>query len=141
MNEERRTMNDCEAIVLFDGMCNFCSGSVLFIIKRDPKGYFRFAPLQTEAGEKITEQYGIRTSQPETLILLEKGRAWYRSAAALRIARQLRRGWPLFYATIIIPPVIRDFFYNIIARHRYKWFGRKETCFVPDNEIRSRFIE
>jgi predicted DCC family thiol-disulfide oxidoreductase YuxK len=140
MNAEPEAMNESEAIVLFDGVCNFCSGSVLFIIKRDPEGYFRFAALQTEAGEKIMQQYGIGEDRPESIILVEHGRVWYRSSAALRIARKLRRGWPLFYAFIIIPPVIRDFFYNIIAKNRYKWFGRKESCFVPTDEIRERFF-
>jgi predicted DCC family thiol-disulfide oxidoreductase YuxK len=125
---------------LFDGICNFCSGSVLFIIKRDPKGYFSFAPLQTKAGEAVMQQYGIGDDQPESIILVENGKVWYRSSAALRITRKLRRGWPLFYGFIIIPRVIRDFFYNIIAKNRYRWFGRKESCFIPTPELRSRFL-
>ena len=129
-----------KTIVLFDGVCNFCSGSVLFIIKRDPKEYFRFAALQTEPGKKIMQQYGIGEDRPESIILVENGRVWYRSSAALRIAWKLRRGWPLMYGFIIIPPVIRDFFYNIIAKNRYKWFGQKESCFIPTPEIRSRFF-
>ncbi len=133
-------MNKSEAIVFFDGICNFCSGSVLFIIKRDPKGYFRFAALQAESGEVIMRQLGIGEGRPESIILVENNKVWYRSSAALRIARKLRHGWPLFYVFIIVPPVIRDFFYNIIARNRYKWFGKKESCFVPTPEIRSRFL-
>ena len=133
-------MNESKAIILFDGICNFCSGSVLFFIKRDQKGYFRFAALQTESGEKIIRQFGIGEGRPESIILVENGRVWYRSSAALRIARKLRRGWPLFYGFIIIPPVIRDFFYNIIAKNRYKWFGQKESCFIPTTHIRSRFL-
>ena len=133
-------MNESEAIVLFDGVCNFCSGSVLFIIKREPKGYFRFAALQTEAGEEIMKQFGIGEERPESIILVENGSVRYRSSAALRIARKLRHGWPLLYGFIIIPPVIRDFFYNIIAKNRYKWFGQKDSCFIPTPEILSRFL-
>jgi len=133
-------MSKSEAIILFDGVCNFCSGSVMFIIRRDPKGFFRFAALQTEAGERIMEQYGIGPDRPESIILVEQDRVFYRSTAALRIARRLRHGWPLFYAFIIVPPVIRDFFYNIIARNRYRWFGKREACFVPTDEIRKRFV-
>ena len=133
-------MNNSEAIILFDGVCNFCSGSVQFIIKRDPSGYFRFAALQTAAGEKVMKDNGIGDDRPESIILVENGRVWYRSSAALLIARRLSRGWSLFYAFIIIPPLIRDFFYNIIARNRYRWFGKKDVCFVPTEEIRSRFI-
>ena len=131
-----------KTIVLFDGVCNFCSGSVLFIIKRDPKEYFRFAALQTEEGNRIMEQYGIDPEdRPESIILVENGKVWYRSSAALRIARKLRWGWPLFYGFIAFPPFLRDFFYNIIAKNRYKWFGQKDSCFIPTDEIRSRFIE
>lgn len=134
-------MTENGAIVLFDGVCNFCSGSVLFIIKHDPKGYFRFAALQNKAGEQIMEEYGVGIDRPESIILVENDRLWYRSAAALRIARKLRRGWPLFYGFIIVPPVIRDFFYNVVARNRYRWFGKKEACFVPTQKIRERFID
>jgi len=134
-------MNENHAIVLFDGLCNFCSGSVLFIIKRDTKGYFRFAAMQTDAGEKIMQQFGIGENRPESIILVENNRIWYRSSAALRIARKLRHGWPLFYGFICFPPFVRDFFYDIIARNRYRWFGQKESCFVPSEEIRQRFID
>ena len=128
------------AIVLFDGMCNFCSGSALFIIKRDPRGHFRFAALQTDPGKLILKEYNIDPERFDSLILIEKGKVYGRSDAALRIARRLRGGWPVFYAFIIVPPFIRNFFYDLVARNRYRWFGKRKTCFIPDQDIRSRFI-
>jgi predicted DCC family thiol-disulfide oxidoreductase YuxK len=128
------------AIVLFDGICNFCSASVLFIIKRDPAGYFRFAALQTDNGRFITERHGINLESTDSIILIENDRVFYRSDAALRISRRLRGAWKLFYVFIIIPPFIRNFVYDIIASNRYRWFGKRDSCFIPDESIMSRFI-
>jgi predicted DCC family thiol-disulfide oxidoreductase YuxK len=129
-----------KAIVLFDGMCNFCSGSALFIIKRDPERYFRFAALQTDPGKLILKEYDIETEKFNSLILIEKGKVYFRSDAALRIARRLSGGWPVFYAFVIVPPFIRNFFYDLLAGNRYRWFGKRKTCFIPDQHIRNRFI-
>jgi predicted DCC family thiol-disulfide oxidoreductase YuxK len=96
--------------------------------------------MQTGAGERIMQQHGIGPGPPESIVLVENGKVWYRSSAALRIARRMRRGWPLFCAFIVLPPFIRDFFYNIIARNRYRWFGKRASCFVPSEEIRGRFL-
>lgn len=133
-------MSQGKAIVLFDGICNFCSGSVLFIIKRDPVGYFSFVALQTDAGRVIMKENNLDPGKTDSIILIEKGKVYYRSNAALRIARKLRKGWPIFYIFIIIPPCIRNFFYDIVARNRYRWFGKRSACFVPDQDTRKRFI-
>jgi len=133
-------MNHGEAIILFDGLCNFCSGSALFIIRRDPKEYFRFAALQADPGRSILQEYDINPERFDSLILIEKGKVYHRSGAALRIARRLRGGWPVFYAFIIIPSFIRNFFYDLVAWNRYRWFGKRQSCFIPDQDIRSRFI-
>ena len=128
------------AVVLFDGICNFCSGSVLSIIKRDPKGYFRFSAIQTESGESIMKKYNIHSDKTDSIILIENNMVYYRSSAALRIARKLKGGWKLFYGAMIIPPFIRNFFYDLVARNRYRWFGKRDHCFIPDQNIRERFI-
>jgi predicted DCC family thiol-disulfide oxidoreductase YuxK len=128
------------AIVLFDGICNFCSRSVQFIIRRDPAGYFRFAALQTEKGRIMAEKYGINLIRTNSIILIENERVYYRSDAALRIFRKLRGVWKLFYAFIIVPSFIRNFIYDYIARNRYKWFGTLDNCFIPDESIKSRFL-
>ncbi len=129
------------SIVLFDGICNLCSGSVLFIIKRDPAGYFRFAALQTDSGRLIMEKYGINLVRTDSLILIENNKLYYQSDAALRISRKLRGAWKLFYAFIIIPPFLRNFFYDLVACNRYRWFGQRATCFLPDENIGQRFIK
>lgn len=138
MNPDQK--NDNNAIVLFDGICNFCSRSVLFIIRRDPAAYFRFAALQTDSGRLIAERYRINLDRTDSIILIENKRVFYRSDAALRISRKLRGAWKLFYLFIVIPPFIRNFIYDLVARNRYKWFGKRDTCFIPDESIKARFI-
>jgi predicted DCC family thiol-disulfide oxidoreductase YuxK len=133
-------MNESNAIVLFDGICNLCSRSVLFIIKRDPGGYFRFAALQTGSGRLIMKKYDITPDNTDSVILLENNKVYYRSDAALRIARKLRGAWKLFYTAVIIPPFIRNFFYDFVARNRYRWFGKRDSCFMPDLALKQRFI-
>jgi len=120
--------------VLFDGVCNFCSGSVQFIVKRDKKGLFRFAPLQSETGKKYA-------TEPESILLVDGDRVYARSDAALRIAKHLRFPWMLAWIFIVVPRFLRDAIYKFIARNRYKWFGKKEVCMVPTPELRARFIE
>jgi len=139
------------AVVLFDGVCNFCDGSVNFVIDRDREGYFKFAPLQSEAGDKLATKYGLRSGtdsgEPaddqtaiDSVILIEDGEAYTHSTAALRIARRLGGIWSLFYALIVVPKPIRDFFYRLFARYRYQMFGRKDECMLPTPEVRARFL-
>jgi len=116
-----------ERVVLFDGVCNLCNGLVQFIIRRDPHARFRFAPMTAFAAD--------------TIVLLEGGRKYERFAAVLRIARQLRAPWPLLFAFIVVPSPLRDWAYDAVARRRYRWFGRRETCMVPTPELRARFVE
>lgn len=129
------------AIVFFDGVCNLCNGAVNFIIDRDPEGYFHFAPLQSSvAREHLSGTVGGETDL-ETIILLENGTAYDRSTAALRIARHLNGPWRLLYFALVIPRPLRDAVYSWIARNRYDWFGRRETCRMPTPELKSRFLE
>ncbi|MEO8573336.1 MAG: thiol-disulfide oxidoreductase DCC family protein [Pyrinomonadaceae bacterium] len=139
------------AVVLFDGVCNFCDASVNFVIERDPEGYFKFAPLQSEAGTKLANEYGLPSEttgiQPadylipiDSVILIEDGRAFTHSTGALRIARRLNGIWPVFYALIVVPKPIRDFFYRLFAKYRYRVFGRKDQCMLPSPQVRQRFL-
>jgi predicted DCC family thiol-disulfide oxidoreductase YuxK len=131
-----------ESLVLFDGVCNFCNGAVNFIIDRDPGGRFRFAPLQSETAAALLKHNGVEipAGGADTMILIEGGRIYDRSTAALRIARGLRMPWPLVYALIVVPRPIRDAFYRYFARNRYRWFGKSESCRMPTPELRARFL-
>ena len=127
-----------QQVIFFDGVCNFCNYWVNFIIKRDSKKIFSFAPLQGETASKILGKNQDRN--PDTLILFQENKLHYRSSAVLRIAKQLKGGWKLFYGLIILPPFLRDPVYNFIAKNRYKWFGKKQKCMVPSPELRDRFL-
>ncbi|MER2106357.1 MAG: thiol-disulfide oxidoreductase DCC family protein [Solibacillus sp.] len=124
-------------IVLFDGVCNICDASVQFIMNRDA-GAHHFASLQSEVGQQLIEKYGLR--DVDSVVLIEEGRAYTKSTAALRIARHLGV-WKLFYALIVVPAPIRDLFYTAIAKNRYRLFGKKQVCKLPTAEERARFIE
>ncbi len=128
-------------IVFFDGVCNFCNYWVNFSIKRDRKKILKFAPLQGETAKKIFPQYNIENSETESVILIEKGRAFKDSAAALRIARHLGGGWKLLYGLMIVPKFIRDAVYKWISKNRYKWYGKKDTCMIPAPGVRERFLD
>ena len=134
-------MNSDNPLVLFDGICNFCNYWVNFAIKRDKKNRLKFTPIQGETAKKILPQYSISTNSLSSVIFIDKGKAYTQSSAALKICRYLNGGWKLFYGLNIIPKPIRDFVYNIIARNRYKWFGKKDSCMIPSPEIKSRFLD
>jgi predicted DCC family thiol-disulfide oxidoreductase YuxK len=129
-----------DAILLFDGLCNLCNGSVDFVIRRDKMRKFRFAALQSPAGMRLRESVFI-PAQVDSLVLLEGGVAYVRSSAALRIARSLAMPWSLLWVLILVPRAIRDAVYEWVARNRYAWFGRRDTCRLPTEEERSRFME
>jgi predicted DCC family thiol-disulfide oxidoreductase YuxK len=127
------------AVVLFDGVCNLCAASVQFIIKRDQKGYFKFASLQSDYAHKFIGQADLNAADA-SLVLIENGKIYRKSTAAIRIARKLNYAWPLFFIFIIIPPFLRDMIYEWIAGNRYRWFGKKDACMMPTQELKSRFI-
>lgn len=129
------------AVVLFDGVCNLCNAWVRFVIDRDPAGRFVFATLQGEVGRRLIAGRTGKDPDLGSVVLLEEGKVRTRSTAALRIARRLRGGWPLLYAFVAIPRPLRDAVYDWIARNRYRWFGRRETCAVPTAETRDRFLD
>jgi len=128
-------------VVLFDGVCNFCNSSVNMIIDNDKKDVFRFSSLQSDYGQKCLFKFNLPTDKFSTLILIDGEKFFTRSSAALRIARNLSMPYNLLYLFIIVPPFIRNIFYDIISRNRYKWFGKKESCRIPTAEERTKFIE
>ncbi|MEM7187269.1 MAG: thiol-disulfide oxidoreductase DCC family protein [Bacteroidota bacterium] len=132
-------MND-KKIILFDGVCNLCNNSVTFVIKRDKKDRFRFAALQEEPGLSLIKQHGIDTSKTDSIILIENGKAYVKSTAALRVARYLGGLYPLSYAFMIVPAFMRNWIYDYVARNRYKWFGKKESCMIPTPELKAKFL-
>ena len=129
-----------KGIILFDGYCNFCSRSVMFIIRRDRKAHFTFAPSQTPGGQKTIQEFHLGELARHSIVLIEQGNVYKKSSAALRIARRLDGAWSLFYIFMIIPKRIRDGMYDLIARNRYRLFGMRDRCFVPDPELRERFL-
>lgn len=127
-------------VVLFDGVCNLCNRSVQFIIKRDKQAMFRFASLQSAAGQKILQELHLPHDHFNSFTLYHEGKIYTRSDAALRVLAQLK-GWKWTSALGIIPGFIRNAVYNLIARNRYRWFGKKDECMIPTPELRSRFLE
>jgi predicted DCC family thiol-disulfide oxidoreductase YuxK len=129
-------------IVLFDGVCNFCNTSILKIIKKDKKNIFLFASLQSETGKEITNHLNIDTKKVDSIILVESKTSYYsKSTAALKIIKHFGGLWNIFQISWIFPASFRDFIYNYIAKNRYKWFGKKESCMIPTPELKSKFIE
>jgi predicted DCC family thiol-disulfide oxidoreductase YuxK len=129
------------SIVLFDGECSFCSRSVQFIIRHDPAERFAFVPMQSDRGKTLAAGYALNTAGGETLILVQDGRCYLRSDAVLEIAAGLSGRWRLLRHLNVVPRPVRDLGYRFIARNRYRWFGRRTSCFRPDEAVRRRFPE
>ncbi len=132
--------NSGDPIIVYDGVCNLCNGVVRFIIERDPAARFRFAPMQGQAARALIEEYDLPGPVLETFVLIADGHCLVRSDAALAIARDLRQPWPLLTGCRHVPRPVRDFVYNFLAQRRYRWFGRRDECLIPDAEIASRFL-
>ena len=127
--------------LLFDGVCNLCNGVVQFVLKREREPVMRFAALQSEAGRRLRERFGLPTDTLHTLVLVDDDGACTKSEAALRVARYLRAPWSWVRCFRIVPRPIRDWLYDRVANNRYRWFGKQEACMVPAPSIASRFIE
>ncbi len=127
-------------IIFFDGFCNLCNGAVQFTIERDRKNVFRFSSLQSDYAQENLKSAKLNNSEGESMVLLEDGKVYERSTAALRVARRLSGLWPLLYGFIIIPAFIRDAVYKLVAKNRYKWFGKQESCWVPTPELKEKFL-
>ena len=128
------------AIILFDGVCNLCNGFVRFVIKRDHHDVFMFGPLQSEKAKQILRQSGYEAHDSGTVVLLYGDRIVTESDAVLMIVKQLRRPWSLLFIFFIVPKFIRDAVYRFVARNRYKLFGQRESCMVPTEDIKDKFI-
>lgn len=126
--------------VLFDGVCNFCNTSINFVIDRDSKGIFKFAALQSEIGQEILKKYGLKQTDFDSIILEKEGKIYQKSDAALEIARNLDGLWKIFYIFKIIPSFLRNPIYDLIAKNRYRIFGRTDVCRIPTPELKARFL-
>ncbi len=135
-------MSEIYSTVLFDGDCNLCDKTIRFIFKRDPAGKFRFAPLQSELGQELARKHGINISltDPYSVLLIEDGKLYDRSTAALRIVRQLSGNIRFLGLFLHVPRPLRDLGYKFIARVRYKIWGKKESCDLPPPGLRERFL-
>lgn len=128
------------SVVLFDGVCNLCNGAVDFIIRRDRHKHFMFASLQSVTGQRLLKHFQLPTEQYESMVLIRQGKLYQRSNAALQIARDLPAGWSLLYYLKVVPVFLRDGVYNFIARNRYTFFGKKNSCRLPSPDEAARFL-
>ncbi len=131
---------ESESVVLFDGVCNLCNGIVNFLIDADHRKRLKFASLQSETGQQILMRFGMDTADFDTFVFYSKGHIYTRSRAALEVARELGGMWRLAYGAIIIPPLLRDGIYRLIAANRYRCFGKRDACRMPTPELKARFL-
>ena len=129
-----------DRIVLFDGVCNFCNGSVKFLIAHDPHARLRLASMQSPTGQALLAWCGLPLDDFDTMAFLEEGRVFVKSTAILRLVRYISWPWPLLSLGILFPRFLRDWLYDNLARNRYAWFGRSESCLVPSADVRKRFV-
>lgn len=130
-------------VIFFDGICNLCNASVIFIIRHDKWGCFKFASLQSDFAKNFLKKHALfadAKNLPDSLVLVKENRMYFKSEAALQIAKQLTGIWKVFSVFGIIPRPLRDRLYDVVARKRYKWFGKRQSCMVPTPEISERFF-
>ena len=127
-------------IILFDGVCNLCSGFLQFVYKRDKKGIFKFAWIQDDSAREILRWLAMPENEYNTIVLIKTGKAFFKSTAFLEIVKELNYPWPLLTIGTLIPRPLRDWIYDWVATNRYRWFGRKDACTIPTEPLRSRFL-
>jgi len=127
-------------VVLFDGVCNLCNGYVRFVVRRDPRRRFRFASLQSTFGASALLRHGLPADYLGSILLLEDGVLFAKSDAVLRIVRRLRWPWPAIGILVVVPRALRDLVYDWVARNRYRWFGKRESCMLPSADDAARFL-
>lgn len=128
-------------IILFDGICNLCNASVQFVLQQERKPIFYFASIQSESAKELLDQCNLPADYMQSVILIENGKIYFGSTAALRIGKTLRLPWSVLAAIgLIVPRFIRDWVYNQIAQHRYQWFGKRDTCMLPTENLKTRFL-
>ncbi|HEX6373735.1 MAG TPA: thiol-disulfide oxidoreductase DCC family protein [Longimicrobium sp.] len=128
-------------IVLYDGVCGLCDRSVQLILRNDRRGRFRFAALQSGAGRALLEKFHLSPQALDSVVLVEGDRVWRKSRAALRIARRMDAPWPLLWPLMIVPRPVADLFYDLLAKNRYRIFGKLDACMIPPPEVRARFLD
>jgi len=131
---------DTKPILLFDGYCNLCNNSVQFVLKHEKKTDLYFSSLQSDKGIELLKRHHINPSEVDSLILIQNNFVYNKSSAALRLTPYLKGLYPLFYTLLIVPPFIRNAVYDYIARNRYKWFGKSDSCMMPDINLVKRFL-
>jgi len=137
-----KTLPEHKKLILFDGVCNLCNSSILYVIKHDKKEQFMFAPLQGEIGQQIIKTYNIDTSKTDSILLYSKENGLkVKSSAALHIAKHLGFPQNLSRVFFIVPAFIRNWFYDFIAKNRYKWYGKQEACMIPTPELKAKFLK
>lgn len=129
-----------ENVILYDGVCNLCWFWVQFVLKRDKRRVFHFLPLQSETAQNLLREQGLQLAELSTVILIDGSECFIRSSAILQIFKKLPLPWPLLYGLIALPVFIRDGVYRFIGRNRYKWFGRGQSCYLPDKDDQDRFL-
>jgi predicted DCC family thiol-disulfide oxidoreductase YuxK len=127
-------------VVIFDGICNLCAHSVRFILRHEAKPEILFASVQSAAGARLLRDFNFDPDDARTFVLISGGAAYVKSAAAIRVARHFRGPWKVLSAVKLVPRPFRDWLYDVVARNRYRWFGRRETCMVPTPELAGRFL-
>ncbi len=133
-------MNKNHKIILFDGICNLCNASINFVIKRDKKDAFRFAALQSEIGQKYILEFNIDPNETDSIILIDNDKCYVKSTAALYISKSLSGAYPLLFGFIIVPRFFRNWAYDFVAKNRYRWYGKKESCMIPTEELKEKFL-
>ena len=129
-----------EPILLFDGICHFCDHSVQFVIRHDKLNTFKFAALQSNVGQELLKKYNLPTENFDSFVFISNNKCYQKSTAALQVCRSLGGIWKILYLLIVIPRPLRDGLYNLVAKNRYNWFGKKDQCMVPPPEVRKRFL-
>ena len=130
-----------QKIILFDGICNLCNASVIFILQHERQPAFKFASIQSEAGQKLLNGCGLPSDYNQAVILIDDGKPYFGATAALKIGQTLKFPWSFLSSVVfIVPKFIRDWVYNQIALHRYQWFGKREFCLIPSKSLKSRFL-
>ncbi|SEK51865.1 Predicted thiol-disulfide oxidoreductase YuxK, DCC family [Maribacter orientalis] len=134
-------MENYKKIILFDGVCNLCNTTVQFVIKNDKEDRFRFTPLQSDTGKKLLTERNIDTEDIDSIILIEPNVAYYtKSTAALEIGKYLKGLSTISSILLWLPEPLRDIVYDFFAKNRYKWYGKKESCMIPTEELKNKFI-
>lgn len=134
-------MNQSHPLVLYDGVCNLCSGVVKFVIKHDKKETLYFASLQSAIGEEYLQRFNLDRVKFDSFVFIEDNKPYTHSTAALKLFQRIGFPWNMAYILIIVPKPIRDAIYKWIARNRYNWFGKSDSCMIPDESIKKRFLD